>query len=67
MIKKLTIARKKILELMFLFKIASPRLIRKLCLILRSTLLFPFAKIVNSSKYGWLLQFKRWLTNCAFF
>ena len=45
---------------MFLFKIGLSRLISKLSLISRSNLLFPFVKIVNSSKDGMLLQFKRW-------
>ena len=45
---------------MFLFKISLSRLISKLPLISRSNLLFPFVQIVNSSKDGMLLQFKRW-------
>ena len=45
---------------LFLFKIGLSRLISKLSLISRSNLLFPFVKIVNSSKDGMLLQFKRW-------
>ena len=45
---------------MFLFKIGLSRLISKLSLISRTNLLFPFVKMVNSSKDGMLLQFKRW-------
>ena len=45
---------------MFLLKIGLSRLISKLSLISRSNLLFLFVKIVNSSKDGMLLQFKRW-------
>ena len=45
---------------MFLFKIGLSRLKSKLSLIPRTNLLFPFAKLVNSSKEGILLQFKRW-------
>ena len=45
---------------MFLFKIGLSRLISKLSLISRTNLLFPFVKMVNSSKDGILLQFKRW-------
>ena len=44
---------------MFLFKIGLSRLISKLSLISRSNLLFPFVKIVNSSKDGMLLQFNK--------
>ena len=43
---------------MFLFYLS--RLISKLSLISRTNLLFPFAKMVNSSKDRILLQFKRW-------
>ena len=43
---------------MFLLKIA--RLISMLSLISSTNFLFPFAKMVNSSKDGILLQFKRW-------
>ena len=46
---------------MFLFKIGLSRLISKLSLISSTNLLFPFAKMVNTSKDGILLQFKRWL------
>ena len=46
---------------MFLFKIGLSRLISKLSLISNTNLLFLFAKMVNSSKDGMLLQFKRWL------
>ena len=45
---------------MFLFKIGLYRLISKLSLISGTKLLFPFVKMVNSSKDGILLQFKRW-------
>ena len=45
---------------MFLFKIGLSRLIGKLSLISRTNLLFPFAKMINSSKEDILLQFKRW-------
>ena len=45
---------------MFLFKIGLSRLTSKLSLILRTNLLSPFAKMVNSSKDEILLQFKRW-------
>ena len=53
--------RNRFWELMFLFKIGLSRLISKLSLISRKTLLFLFAKIANSLKDGILLQFKRWL------
>ena len=43
---------------MFLLKIA--QLISMLSLISSTNFLFPFAKMVNSSKDGILLQFKRW-------
>ena len=57
--KKLTIVKKNNLaELMFLLKIA--QLISMLSLISSTNFLFPFAKMVNSSKDGILLQFKRW-------
>ena len=52
---------------LFLFKIGLSRLISKLSLISRPNLLFPFVKIVNSSKDGMLLQFKRWLRIAFFF
>ena len=52
--------RNNLAELMVLFKIGLSRLISKLSLISRSNSLFPFVKIVNSSKDGMLLQFKRW-------
>ena len=52
--------RNNLAELMFLFKIVLSRLKSKLSLILRSNLLFPFVKKVNSSKAGILLQFKTW-------
>ena len=45
---------------MFLFKIGLSRLISTLSLISSTNLLFPFAKMVNSSKDGILLQFRRW-------
>ena len=45
---------------MFLFKMGLSRLISKLSLISITNLLFPFAKMVNSSKDGILLQFRRW-------
>ena len=45
---------------MFLFKIGLSRLISKLSLISSTKLLFPFAKMVNSSKDGILFQFKIW-------
>ena len=45
---------------MFLFKTGLSRLMRKLSLISRTNLLFPCAKIKNSSKEGILLQIKRW-------
>ena len=50
-IKMLTSVKKKknLPELSFLFKISL------------SNFLFPFAKMVNSSKVEILLQFKRWL------
>ena len=37
---------------MFLFKIGLSRLISKFSLVSRTNLLFPFAKMVNSSKEG---------------
>ena len=46
---------------MLLFKIGLSRLISRLSLISRTNLLFPFAKMVNYSKDGVLLQFKRCL------
>ena len=45
---------------MFLFKIDLSGLISKLSLISRTNLLYPLPKMVNSSKNGILLQFKRW-------
>ena len=45
---------------MFLFKIGLSRLISNFSLISSTILLFPFAKMVNSSKDGILLEFKRW-------
>ena len=45
---------------MFLFKRDLSCLIRKLSLISSTNLLFPFAKMVNASKDGILLQFRRW-------
>ena len=52
---------------MFLFEVGLSRLISKLSLISRPNLLFPFVKIVNSSKDGILLQFKRWSRTAFFF
>ena len=61
MIKKLTIVKiNNLTELMFFFKIGLSRLISKLSLISSTNLLLSFAKMVNSSKDGILLQFKRW-------
>ena len=45
---------------MFLLQIGLLHLISKLSLISSMILLFPFAKLVNSSKDGVLLQLKRW-------
>ena len=50
---------------MFLFKMGLSRLISKLSLISSTNLLFPFAKMVNSSKDGILLQFRRWSRICS--
>ena len=52
---------------MFLFKIGLSRLISKLSLISRTNLLFPIAKMVNYSKHGILLQFKRCSRIALFF
>ena len=46
---------------MFLFKKVLSRFISKLFLNSRMILLFLFVKMVSSSQYGMLLQFKRWL------
>ena len=51
--------RNNLAELKFLFKIGLSCLINKLSLISRKKLLFLFTKMVNSSKNGILLQFKR--------
>ena len=52
---------------MFFFKIGLSRLIGKLYLISKANLLSPFVKMVNSSKNGMLLQFKRWSRIALFF
>ena len=44
---------------MFFFKIGLSCLISELSLISRTNFLFPFAKMVNPSKEGTLLRFKR--------
>ena len=62
MIEKLSIVKKKQFSRtnMLLFKIGLSRVINKLSLISSTNLLFPFTKMVNSSKDTILLQFKRW-------
>ena len=58
-IKKLTIVNMiQFIRTIFLKKIGLSRLMSKLP---RTNLLFPFVKMVNSSKDGTLLKFKRWL------
>ena len=52
---------------MLLFKIGLSQLMSKLPLISRKNLLFPFAKMVGSSKDGILLQFKRWSRIAIYF
>ena len=56
--KVLIIVKKK--TLIFLFKTGLSRLISKLSLISRIYLLWPYAKMVNSSKNGIFLQIRRW-------
>ena len=62
MIEKLSIVKKKQFSRtnMLLLKIGLSRVINKLSLISSTNLLFPFTKMVNSSKDRILLQFKRW-------
>ena len=62
MIEKLSIVKNKKFSRtnMLLFKIGLSRVINKLSLISSTNLLFPFTKMVNSSKDRILLQFKRW-------
>ena len=52
--------RDNLAELMFLFKIGLSCLTSKISLISRTSLLFSFAKMVNSSKDEILLQFHTW-------
>ena len=52
--------RNSLAELVFLFRTGLSRLISKLSLISRIYLWCSYAKMVNSSKYGILLQFRRW-------
>ena len=67
-IKKLTIIKKKQFSRTNVFiQNSLSRLISKLSLISRPNLLFPFVKIVNSSKDEMLMQFKRWLRIALFF
>ena len=57
-IKKLTIVNMiQFIRTIFFKKIGLSRLMSKLS---RTNLLFPFVKMVNSSKDGTLLKFKRW-------
>ena len=56
----LILKKNSLAELIFLFRTGLSRLINKLSLISRICLSCPYAKMVNSSKDGIILQFTRW-------